>query len=63
VQHDRYAHTFSQQNDITQVSITIYYESLERMGRMPGMGFTEGFEMIMNNQEELLNILSHKRFY
>jgi uncharacterized protein YndB with AHSA1/START domain len=53
-------HTFSEQNDITKVSITIYNESLERLEKMIEMGFTEGFKMSMNNLENLLETLSQK---
>ena len=53
-------HHFSEQNGITKVSITIYNESLERMERMVGMGFTEGYKMTMKNLEELLSTLSQK---
>jgi uncharacterized protein YndB with AHSA1/START domain len=47
-------YTFSEQNGITKVSITIYNESLARMERMIEMGFTEGFKMTLNNLENLL---------
>jgi uncharacterized protein YndB with AHSA1/START domain len=53
-------HTFSEQNDITKVSITIYNESLARLEKMIEMGFTEGFKMSMNNLENLLGTLSQK---
>jgi uncharacterized protein YndB with AHSA1/START domain len=53
-------HTFSEQNDITKVSITIYNESLARLEKMIEMGFTEGFKMSMNNLENLLETLSQK---
>ena len=46
--------SFSEENGITKVSISIYNESLERMEKMIEMGFTEGFAMIMNNLDELL---------
>lgn len=54
-------HTFSEQNGITKVSITIYNESLARMEKMIEMGFTEGFKMSMINLENLLTSLSQKR--
>ncbi|MCW3125806.1 MAG: Activator of Hsp90 ATPase 1 family protein [Bacteroidetes bacterium] len=53
-------HSFSEQNGITKVSITIYNESLERMERVLTGGFTEGFKMSMTNLEELLATLSKK---
>ena len=53
-------YTFSEQNEITKVSITIYNESLTRMEKMIEMGFTEGFKMSMNNLENLLATLSQK---
>jgi uncharacterized protein YndB with AHSA1/START domain len=52
--------SFSEQNEITKVSITIYNESLERMEKMIEMGFTEGFKMSMRNLENLLATLSKK---
>jgi uncharacterized protein YndB with AHSA1/START domain len=51
-------YSFSEQNGITKVSISIYNESLERMEKMIEMGFTEGFTMTMNNLEKILTILS-----
>jgi uncharacterized protein YndB with AHSA1/START domain len=53
-------YTFSEQNGITKVSITIYNESLARMEKMIEMGFTEGFKMSMNNLENLLATLSKR---
>lgn len=53
-------HTFSEQNNLTKVSITIYNESLARMEKMIEMGFTEGFKMSMINLENLLETLSQK---
>lgn len=50
-------YTFSEQNGITKVNITIYNESLERMEKMIEMGFTEGFKMSMHNLENLLSTL------
>ena len=46
--------SFSEENDKTTVSISIYNESLERMERMIEMGFKEGFTMTLN---ELANLL------
>ena len=53
-------YTFSEQNSITKVTITIYNESLARLEKMIEMGFTEGFKMSMNNLENLLATLSQK---
>ena len=47
-------YTFSEQNGITTVKITVYNDSLERMERLIEMGFTEGFKMSMKNLENLL---------
>ena len=52
-------YTFSEQNETTKVSITIYNESLARMEKMTE-GFKEGFTMALNNLEELLANLSQK---
>jgi len=53
-------YSFSEQNGITKVSITIYNESFERMERMIEMGFQEGFTMTLNSLEELLAKLSQR---
>ncbi len=45
---------FSEQNGITEVSITIYNDSLERMEQMIAMGFKEGFTAGLHQLEELL---------
>jgi len=50
-------YSFSEQNGVTKVNITIYNESLERMEKMIEMGFTEGFKMSMHNLENLLSTL------
>jgi uncharacterized protein YndB with AHSA1/START domain len=47
--------TFTDQGEITKVSITIYNDSLERMEKMIEMGFKEGFTATLNELEELLN--------
>ena len=52
---------FSEQNEKTKVSVTIYNESLERLERMIEMGFKEGFTMTMNSLEKLLETLSQSR--
>lgn len=46
--------TFSEQNGITRVSISIYNESQERMLKMIEMGFKEGFTMTLTGLGELL---------
>ncbi|WP_284653324.1 SRPBCC family protein [Flavobacterium terrisoli] len=53
-------YTFSEQNGITKVSITIYNESLERLERMIEMGFTEGFTATLKQLENILATLSKK---
>ena len=52
-------HTFSEENGVTKVSITIYNESLERLERILD-GFTQGMRMSLNNLENLLATLSGK---
>ena len=47
--------TFSEQNGVTKVSITIYNDSLERMEKMIEMGFKEGFTATLNDLEGLLS--------
>lgn len=49
--------TFSEQNGITRVSISIYNESRERLEKMIEMGFKEGFTMTLNVLSELLTTL------
>jgi uncharacterized protein YndB with AHSA1/START domain len=51
-------YSFSEQNGITKVCITIYNESLARLEKMIEMGFTEGFKMSMVNLENLLATLA-----
>jgi uncharacterized protein YndB with AHSA1/START domain len=46
--------TFTEQNEKTKVSITIYNDSLERMEKMIEMGFKEGFTATLNELENLL---------
>ena len=53
-------HTFSEQNAMTKLSLTIYNESLERMEKQIEMGFKEGFTMTLNYLDELLKTLSKK---
>lgn len=47
-------YSFSEENGITTVKISIYNESLERMERILEMGFVEGFKLTIGNLEELL---------
>lgn len=49
--------TFSEQNGITSVHITIHNDSPERMQRMIEMGFKEGFTMTLNFLVKLLPTL------
>ena len=51
-------YSFSEENGITKVSITIYNESLARMEKMIEMGFTEGMSVTLKNLEDLLATLS-----
>jgi len=51
---------FSEQNETTKVSVTIYNESLARMEKMIEMGFKEGFSMTLKTLEELLATLSQR---
>ena len=53
-------YTFSEQDGMTKVSITIYNESRARMEKMIEMGFTEGFKMTLRSLEDLLATLSRK---
>ena len=46
--------SFSENNGITKVSISIYNESLERMEKMIEMGFKEGITMTLNELGNLL---------
>ena len=50
-------YTFSEQNGVTKVYITIYNESLERMEKLME-GFRIGFTMTLKNLEDLLATLS-----
>lgn len=49
---------FSEQDERTKVSISIYNESLERMERMIEFGFREGTMAQLNNLKDLLIKLS-----
>jgi uncharacterized protein YndB with AHSA1/START domain len=48
---------FSEQSGITNVSITIYNDSLEGMEQMIEMGFKEGFTATINELDKLLSTL------
>ncbi len=50
-------YTFSEQNGITKVDITIFNESFERLERLLE-GFKIGFNMTLKNLEDLLASLS-----
>ena len=50
--------SFTEQNGKTEVRITIYNESLERMEKMMAFGFREGFTATLNNLKNLLATLS-----
>jgi hypothetical protein len=52
-------HSFSEQNGVTKVSITIYNESFERLEKLLD-GFTQGMKMSLSNLESLLATLSKK---
>ena len=52
-------YTFSEQDGITKVSITIFNESFERMESLLE-GFKQGFTSTLKNLENLLTILSNK---
>jgi uncharacterized protein YndB with AHSA1/START domain len=51
-------YSFSEENGITTVHITIKNESLERMEKLIEMGFVQGFKMSIDNLEQLLASLS-----
>lgn len=46
--------SFSEQNGVTKVSISIKNESRERMEKMIEMGFKEGFTMTLNSLADML---------
>ena len=52
---------FSEQGGKTEVSISIYNESLERLERMIEGGMREGTEMQLNNLEDLLGKLTQEK--
>ncbi|HEY6436913.1 MAG TPA: SRPBCC domain-containing protein [Ignavibacteriaceae bacterium] len=51
--------TFSEQNGITKVSISISFESLEEMEKVMEMGFKEGFTMTLNELTNVLKTTNH----
>ncbi|RZL50339.1 MAG: SRPBCC domain-containing protein [Pedobacter sp.] len=52
--------SFSEQNGKTNLSVSIYNESLERLEKMIAMGFKEGFTITLKSLEDLLATLSKK---
>lgn len=50
-------YTFSEQNGITKVTISIYNESLERLEKMIELGFKEGFTASLNQLENIVSTL------
>ena len=48
---------FSEKNGVTQVSISIIFESLEELKKMIEMGFKEGFTMTLSELASLLKTL------
>ena len=52
-------HSFSEENGITKVQITIYNESLERMQNLHE-GFKQGYTLMLTNLDHLLTTLTHK---
>ena len=53
-------YNFSEQDGKTKVRITIYNESLARLEKMIEMGFKEGFNMSLQQLDELLLTLKNK---
>lgn len=51
---------FQENNGLTEVNLSIYNESLERMEKMLEMGFKEGFTMTLKNLEKLLANITNK---
>ncbi|CAN5362221.1 SRPBCC family protein [soil metagenome] len=52
---------FSEQNGTTEVSISIYNESLERLEKMIEMGFQSGITGQLQNLEDFLATLSQRQ--
>ena len=53
--------SFSEKNEITKVSITIYNDSLERMEKMIEMGFKEALTMTLNELATILKGSNHEK--
>jgi uncharacterized protein YndB with AHSA1/START domain len=53
-------YTFTEQNGITKVRVSIYNESLERLEKQIEMGFKEGYTATLNYLEDLLSTLKAK---
>ncbi len=53
-------YNFSEQNDVTKVTITIFNESFERMEKLLE-GFRKGFTVMLSDLENLLKTLSHNQ--
>jgi uncharacterized protein YndB with AHSA1/START domain len=53
--------SFSEQNGITKVSISIYNDSLERMEKMIEMGFKEALAVTLNELDTLLKRGNHEK--
>ena len=51
-------YTFSEEDGITTLKVTIYNDSLERMERMIEMGFREGYTVTLDALDELLSSLN-----
>lgn len=54
-------YTFSEENGITRVNITIYNESFERMQKMIEFGFKEGYTASIVKLEKLLETLKQEK--
>lgn|GEM_PF-784301 len=52
-------HNFSEQDGVTKVGISIYFESLEELEKMIEMGFKEGFTVTLNELANLLETLKN----
>ena len=51
-------HTFSEQNGVTTVDITIFNESLGRLENMIEFGFRAGYTLMLKNLDDI-NCLQH----
>ena len=52
-----WSYSFSEQDGITTVHISIYNESLERMEKQVSLGFGAGYTVMLQNLEDLLGTL------